>query len=109
MPYKNKPRPYKKEYQQQKERGEHPDRMERQRARRAIDKDGVDRNKNGKADKREGKDVSHKRALSKGGKNADGVNIQSKSSNRSFRRDSQGNLVSETSKRERKKNKTTKK
>jgi len=105
MPYKNKPRPYKKEYQQQKERGEHPDRMERQRARRAIDKDGVDRNKNGKADKREGKDVSHKKALSNGGKNADGVKIQSKSSNRSFRRDSQGKLVSETSKRERSKKK----
>ena len=54
MPYKNKPRPYKKEYRQQKERGEHADRMERQRARRAVDKTGADKNKNGKADKREG-------------------------------------------------------
>tara|TARA_Y100000748_G_scaffold299072_2_gene295325 strand:+ start:2768 stop:3040 length:273 start_codon:yes stop_codon:yes gene_type:complete len=83
MPYKNKPRPYKKEYKQQKERGEHADRMERQRARRKIDKTGVDKNKNGKADKREGKDVSHKKALSKGGKNKDGVRIESKSKNRS--------------------------
>ena len=49
MPYKNKPRPYKKEYKQQKARGEHADRMERQRARRKIDKTGVDKNKNGKA------------------------------------------------------------
>jgi hypothetical protein len=86
MPYTKKKRPYKKEYEQQKKRGEHADRMERQRARRKIDKEGVDKNKNGKADKREGKDVSHKKALSKGG-------------------DSSGRLVSETSKRERKKKK----
>ena len=77
MPYVNKPRPYKKEYQQQKARGEHGNRMERQRARRAVDKTGVDKNKNKVADKREGKDVSHNKALSKGYK------IQSKSKNRS--------------------------
>ena len=103
MPYKNKPRPYKKEYQQQKARGEHGNRMERQRARRKIDKTGADANGNGKADRREGKDVAHRRALSKGGKNSDGVSIQSKSKNRSFKRSSSGKLVSETSKRERKK------
>jgi len=57
-------------------------RMERQRARRKVDKEGVDRNGNGKADKREGKDVSHKKALSKGGKNKDGVTIESSSKNR---------------------------
>ena len=102
MPYKNKPRPYKKEYQQQKAREENPSRMERQRARRAMDKKGKDLNGNGKADMREGKDIAHKRALSKGGKNKHGVTIQSKSKNRSFRRNSQGKLVSETSKRERK-------
>ena len=83
MPYVNKKRPYKKEYQQQKARGEHENRMERQRARRAIDKEGVDRNKNGKADKREGKDVSHNKPLSKGGTNKDGVKIESRSANRS--------------------------
>jgi len=83
MPYVNKKRPYKKEYQQQKARGEHEDRMERQRARRAVDKKGVDKNKNGKADKREGKDVSHNKALSKGGTNKDGVKIESRSANRS--------------------------
>ena len=82
MPYKNKPRPYKKEYQQQKARGEHSDRMERQRARRAVDKTGTDKNKNGKADKREGKDISHKKALSKGGTNKHGYKIESKSKNR---------------------------
>jgi len=83
MPYVRKKRPYKKEYQQQKARGEHEDRMERQRARRAIDKNGVDKNKNGKADKREGKDVSHNKPLSKGGTNKDGVKIESRSANRS--------------------------
>ncbi len=82
MPYKNKPRPYKKEYQQQVERGELADRMERQRARRAIDKTGKDANGNGKADKREGKDVSHKVALSKGGTNKDGYYLESPSKNR---------------------------
>jgi prolyl-tRNA synthetase len=103
MPYKNKKRPYKKEYEQQKKRGEHANRMERQKARRKIDANGKDANGNGKADKREGKDVSHRKALSKGGSNKNGVTIQSKSKNRSFKRSSSGKLVSETSKRERKK------
>lgn len=74
MPYVNKPRPYKKEYQLQKARGEHEDRMERQRARRALDKKGVDR---------AGKDVSHKKMLSKGGSNKDGYYLESPSKNRS--------------------------
>jgi len=56
--------------------------MERQRARRAMDKTGKDANGNGKADKREGKDVSHNKALSKGGSNKDGVRIESSSKNR---------------------------
>ena len=66
MPYVTKPRPYKKEYQQQKARGEHDERMERQRARRGIDKKMPDKNGNGKADAREGKDVAHRKALDKG-------------------------------------------
>ena len=103
MPYVNKPRPYKVEYQKQKARGEHEDRMERQRARRAMDKTGTDANGNGKADKREGKDIAHVKALSKGGSNKDGVKVQSPSANRSFKRGSNHGLVSETSKRERKK------
>jgi hypothetical protein len=83
MPYVNKPRPYKKEYEQQKERDEHGNRMERQRARRAMDKKGVDR---------DGKDVAHVKALSKGGTNADGVRLQAPSKNRSFRRNSDGSM-----------------
>ena len=83
MPYKNKPRPYKKEYAQQQARaGEHENRMERQRARRAMDKTSEDANGNGKADKREGKDIDHLKLLSKGGSNKDGVTVESSSKNR---------------------------
>jgi hypothetical protein len=105
MAYVNKPRPYKKEYQQQLARGEHERRMERQRARRAIDKKYKDdpNDKDHTAERREGKDVAHVRALDKGGSNKDGLRIESAAKNRSFRRDSKGNLVSETSKKERKK------
>lgn len=81
MPYVNKQRPYKKEYKQQKARGEHENRMERQRARRAIDKKGISR---------KGKDVAHVKALSKGGSNGDGVRLESPSKNRSFPRKSSG-------------------
>jgi hypothetical protein len=81
MPYVNKPRPYKKEYQQEKARGEHDNRMERQRARRKLDAKGVDR---------KGKDVAHVKALSKGGSNADGVRLESPHKNRSVPRKSSG-------------------
>lgn len=79
MPYVNKKRPYKHEYQMQKKRHENPDRMERQRARRAFDKEGIDR---------KGMDISHVKALSKGGDNHDGVTLQTPSENRSFKRTS---------------------
>ena len=82
MPYINKPRPYDKEYQQEKARGEHPDRMERQRARRKVDASSPDLNKNGKADKREGKDIDHVKMLAKGGTNKDGIRIVAPSKNR---------------------------
>lgn len=98
MPFVNKPRPIYKDSPL-----EHKKRMERQRARRAIDKKYPDKNGNGQADIREGKDVSHKKALDKGGSNKDGYFIQDAKKNRSFKRDSNHNLVSEASKRERKK------
>jgi hypothetical protein len=98
MPFVNKPRPIYKDSPL-----EHKKRMERQRARRAIDKKYPDKNGNGQADIREGKDVSHKKALDKGGSNKDGYFIQDAKKNRSFKRDSKHNLVSEASKRERKK------
>ena len=82
MPYKNKA-DRKKQKNTPVGSKEHKARMERQRARRKIDKTGKDANRDGRADKREGKDVSHKKALSRGGKNKDGVRIESKSANRS--------------------------
>ena len=82
MPYTKKPRPYKKEYEQQKKRGEHADRMERQRARRKMDRTSKDANRNGVADKREGKDIAHKKPLSRGGTNKDGYRVQNRSRNR---------------------------
>lgn len=89
MPYVNKPRPYAKEYEQQKARSEHPNRMERQRARRAVDKKMPDGNGNGKADAREGKDLEHIVPLSKGGTNSrKNIRIETPSQNRSFSRNS---------------------
>jgi len=80
MPYVNKPRPYKKEYQQQLDRGEEKPRLERQRARTEMDKKGVDR---------AGKDIDHATPLSKGGTNAAGnLKLKSPSANRSFSRNS---------------------
>ena len=73
MPYTKSPRPYKREYQLQKKRGEHEARMERQRARRKYDKKGISR---------KGKDVSHNKMLSKGGSNKDGTKLESPSRNR---------------------------
>ena len=95
MPVKK--RNYKKEYanyqgtEEQKKK-----RAKRNAARRKAEKAG-------KVRKGDGKDVAHKKAMDKGGKNSDCTRIESKSKNRSFKRDSKGNLVSETSKRERKK------
>jgi hypothetical protein len=101
MPYVNKPRPYKKEYEQEKARGEHERRMERQRGRRSIDKRDTGTVME-TSPKRKGKDVAHVVALDKGGSNKNGLRIESAAKNRSFKRDSKGNLVSETSKKERK-------
>jgi hypothetical protein len=81
MPYTKSPRPYKKEYEKQKERGEHEDRMERQRARRAVDKKDTGKVTT-KSPRRKGKDVSHNKMLSKGGSNKDGYRLESPSKNR---------------------------
>jgi hypothetical protein len=83
MPYVNKRRPYKKEYQQQLERGDIPAKLERQRARRKLDAKGVDRT---------GRDVAHVKALSKGGTNKDGVRLEAPSKNRSFKRNPDGSM-----------------
>lgn len=61
--------------------------------------------KAGKVHKGDGKDVAHVVALDKGGSNKTGLRVESASANRSFKRDSKRNLVSETSNRERKRKK----
>ena len=76
-------RNYKQEYKTQVSRDEHPDRMERQRARRKLDANGVSR---------AGKDVAHVKALSKGGTNKDGVTLQTPAKNRSFKRNKDGSM-----------------
>ena len=96
MPYKNKAD---RKYGQAAKYEDSPDqikkREERNRARYKLLKEG-------KVHKGDGKDVAHVKAADKGGTIKDGVRVESKSVNRSFKRDSKGNLVSETSKKERK-------
>jgi len=85
MPYVNKPRPYKKEYQQQKARGEGPARAARARARYEFDNPGKD----GKVIKRKGKDIEHVKPLSKGGDSSlSNLRLESPHDNRSFYRNS---------------------
>lgn len=82
MPYKDKSdRDNKHEHELEKKRpGAHAARMERQRARRALDKKGVNR---------EGKTIDHITPLSKGGTNApSNLRLVSKSRNSSFSRNS---------------------
>jgi len=61
--------------------------------------------KAGKVHKGDGKDVAHIKALDKGGTNKTGLRVETKSANRSFKRDSKRNLISEVSNRERKRKK----
>lgn len=98
MPYKNKEdRNYKREYATYQGTPEQiKKRTMRNKARATLAKDG-------KVTKGDGKDVHHVKALDKGGSNKDGLKAVSASTNRSFKRDSKGNLVSEISKKERKK------
>lgn len=96
MPYVNKPRPYKKEYEQyQGTEEQKKNRATRNAARRKATQDG-------KVTKGDGKDVHHVKALSKGGTNKNNLKVVPASVNRSFTRDSKNKLVSEVSPRERK-------
>lgn len=86
MPYVNKPRPYKKEYEQyQGTEEQKKNRAARNAARAKLMKEG-------KAHKGDGKDVAHVKALSKGGSNADGVKLQASAKNRSFKRNPDGSM-----------------
>lgn len=80
MPYKN-PKDRKKQKNPPKGSKAHEARMERQRARRAIDKRDTG-TVTKKSPKRRGKDVSHKKALVNGGSNKDGTFLEAPSKNR---------------------------
>ena len=91
------PRNYAKEYAQyQGTEEQKKNRAQRNKARRELLREG-------KVHNGDGKDVAHVKAFDKGGTNKNGVRVEDANKNRSFKRDSKHNLVSETSKRERKK------
>ena len=99
MPYmKNGKRDYKREYEKYHAKAEQrANRSERTVARNKS-------NEEGRTSKGDGKDLDHKRPLSKGGSNRDSnLRVVSRSSNRSFSRNSDGSMKSQTSKREKKK------
>ncbi|NBS70365.1 HNH endonuclease [bacterium] len=83
MPYVNKPRPYKKEYEQYDgTEAVKKKRAQRNKARRMMEREGA-------VHKGDGKDVDHKVALSRGGTSARGnLRVKSASDNRSYPRQS---------------------
>lgn len=90
-------RNYKQEMKTATRRGEDKGRAMRNAARAELMKQG-------KVHKGDGKEVDHKLALDQGGKNIkSNFRVVSESKNRSFKRDSHGSLVSQTSRKERKK------
>ncbi len=97
MPYQiNGKRDYKREGEWDRA---HPtreaDRAERHKARAITDKQGL-------THKGDGKDVDHKQALSKGGKTVkSNLQVVDAGPNRSFSRNADGSMKSQTSKRER--------
>ena len=91
-----KPRDYKKEVAYEARPEQIKNRVARNAARRKLLRAG-------KVHKGDGMDVAHKVAFDKGGSNKQGVRVETASANRSFKRDSNHKLVSETSTRERKK------
>ncbi|CAB4190206.1 hypothetical protein UFOVP1193_43 [uncultured Caudovirales phage] len=99
MPYKD---PKDRKYVNSEKYEDSPEQVKKRVARNAARRKLM---KAGKLHKGDGKDASHVVAMDKGGSNADGVRVESASANRSFKRDSKHNLVSEVSKRERTKKK----
>jgi hypothetical protein len=100
MPYKN---PADRNYRREYDEYQGTAKQKKNRAARNAERNRL--MKEGKVHKGDGKDVAHKVAFDKGGSNKQGVRVESASLNRSFKRDSKGNLVSELSTRERKKKK----
>lgn len=98
MPYMSGgKRNYKKEYEAYHSRPEQiKNRSERTTLRREANSKGI-------TSKGDGKDLDHKKPLSKGGSNSlSNARVTSKSENRSFSRNKDGSLKSQVSKRERK-------
>lgn len=98
MPYmKNGHRDYKREYEEYHSRPEQiKKRTERTTARRQANAAGI-------THKGDGKDIDHIKPLSKGGTNAkSNQRVVSAGRNRSFARNADGSMKSQTSKRERK-------
>ena len=87
MAYVNKPRPYKKEYEQYDGTPEvKKKRAARNKARRMMEAEGLVR-------KGDGKDVDHKRPLSKGGATTRGnIRVKDASANRSYKRNKDGSV-----------------
>ena len=88
MPYmKNGKRDYKTEYSKYHSRTtQKKNRAQRNSARRTLSNEGL-------VSKGDGKDVAHKRAISKGGTNQRGnLSVSSKKSNRSFSRTKTGKM-----------------
>jgi hypothetical protein len=83
MPYVNKPRPYKKEYE------EYHGKPAQKKKRAASNAARRMMTKAGKVHKGDGKDVDHAKPLSKGGTNAvSNLRVKSASANRSYSRNS---------------------
>lgn len=94
MPYVNKPRPYKKEYDQYQG-------TEEQKKRRALrNKARAEMEKKGKVSKGDGNDVDHVRPLSKGGSSSTkNLRVKSAGANRSFSRNSDHSVKRNQSKK----------
>ena len=90
-------RDYKREYEKYHGTAEQrANRSKRTVARNKANEDGITR-------KGDGKDLDHRTPLSKGGSNGrSNLRVVSRSSNRSFARNADGSLKSQTSKREKK-------
>jgi len=83
---KNYKRDYRQEYATAKARGENDGNAQRKRARYAAEKAG-------RVHKGDGKDIDHKRPISRGGTNAaSNLRVVSKGKNRSFPRRADGSM-----------------
>ena len=103
MPYMKKVngksvRDYRTEYEKYHSRPDQiKNRSERTQARRSANAQGITK-------KGDGKDLDHRQPLSKGGSNSkSNLRVVSQGTNRSFSRNSDGSMKSQTSKRERRK------